>query len=165
MTGPVPNDLAAAMLSEARAEVQLADAKASILFAGLGVGFGAVIGVLLARDWSPFDLTGIGPLLWWIGVIAAVASVISAAAAVWPRYSKKHQPRKIAYWGHVADYKTFSEFAAALDATDSTPHDRVRHQLWHISRIVARKYTAIRAAIVFSGAGAALIALGSILGG
>ena len=65
------------MLAEARAEVNAADQKASLVLAALGVGFGAVVGGLLARDWEPSDLTGFGEVLWWIGAALSLPRLTS----------------------------------------------------------------------------------------
>jgi Family of unknown function (DUF5706) len=75
----------AAMLAEARADIGYADHKASMVLAALGIGFSALLGGLFASDWLPTDLVGWAEVLWWIGGLLAVASVIFAGLAVWPR--------------------------------------------------------------------------------
>src|SRR5690242_4792656 len=94
------------MLRDARAELGHADQKAGVLFAAFGVGFGALLGALLANDWGPGDLHESALVLWWIAASLAVASVFSAAVAVWPRilHSKPNGPAM--FWGHVARFRT-----------------------------------------------------------
>lgn len=129
------------MLAEARNEVGAADHKASMVLAVLGIGFGAVLGGLIARDWTPTDLNLAGSVLWWTGALTAAASVASAAAAVWPRFTLPPKSRDLFYWGHVATYQSLRELDNALDKHPPRLEDRTRHQLFELSRIVARKYS------------------------
>lgn len=142
------------MLTEARVEVSYADHKASMVLAALGIGFGTLIGGLLAGDWKPAD-QGDGEVAWWIGLVLALAAVSCAAAAVWPRYPRKGQSVGVYFWGDVASMKSFDEFAKRLDKSPPSLGDRTRSQLWALSRIVATKYSLIRGAFV----GAALAVL------
>jgi hypothetical protein len=151
-----------AMLAEARAEVGYADQKASLLLAALGIGFGAIIGGLLAGSWKPSDQGG-GELAWWIGVCLAAASVGIAAGAVWPRYARRKVGSDVFYWGHVAALESFDEFTKALDANPPTSEERTGHQLWELSRIVARKYRLIRIAFVAAGCATVAFAASAIL--
>lgn len=150
------------MLVEARAEVALADTKASILLAALGLGFSALFGGLIAGDWDPSVLHGSRSIFWWTGALFAIGSVAVSAAAIWPRYSNSpglHD--EIYYWGHVAQYDTLAEFTDAVKDSDLTPAMRTRHQLWHLSRLVARKYLLVRIALILSGiAGVTLFLVG-----
>ena len=49
----------AAVLADAREELDRADRKAQILFASAGVAIGALLAGLLAGNWSPFELASI----------------------------------------------------------------------------------------------------------
>jgi hypothetical protein len=151
-----------AMLAEARTEVGYADHKASMVLAALGIGFGAILGGLLAGNWQPSD-QGRGEALWWIGTTLALGSLVVSASAVWPRYRKSAQPPdNVFYWGHVAAFESFEELSAALDRSPPSLNDRTRHQLWELSVIVARKYMLLRCAFVL--AAAAVVAFGSSVG-
>ncbi|WP_413230926.1 Pycsar system effector family protein [Occultella kanbiaonis] len=146
------------MLAEARAEVGTADAKASILLAALGVGFGALIAGLLAGDWEPADLEGLAEALWWIGAGFATASIVCAALAVWPRYVRSDASNGVHYWGHAATYKRLEDLACVLDSSSHEDgRQRTRHQLWALSKIVSRKYTFVRSAIVTAGVASAAL--------
>lgn len=144
-----------AMLAEARVEVSYADHKASMVLASLGVGFGAVIGGLLAGDWKPAN-QGDGEWAWWVGVCLAVASVAFAAAAVWPRYRRRAEREGLHYWGDVGLVPSYDELCRRLDEAPPSAATRTRSQLWVLSRIVATKYRLIRAAFV--GAALAVVA-------
>lgn len=129
----------------------LADQKASIILAATGVIFSAFMGVLIAKNWGPSTLHGYRPVIWWFGAGLAICSVVSAASAVWPRYSKSDLGNGITYWGHVASFDNLLAFSKALDATPLDNSYRVRHQLWHMSRVVNRKYNLIRFSLTFAG--------------
>jgi hypothetical protein len=156
-------DPAAVMLAEARADVGLADHKASMVLAVLGIGFGALLGGLIAGDWSPSDLKGLGEPIWWLGAGMAAASVVCAAMAVWPRFTSADYTEGIFYWGHVAQFETLWEFSDALNSQKPV-EDRTKHQLWRISKIVVRKYQLIRIAFVLAGGAGVALLLGATLG-
>jgi hypothetical protein len=144
-----------AMLAEARVEVSYADHKASMVLASLGVGFGAVIGGLLAGDWKPAD-QGDGEWAWWVGVCLAVVSVAFAAGAVWPRYPRRGKSEELYFWGDVASMTSYDELSKRLDDAPPSAGRRTRSQLWLLSSIVAAKYRLIRAA--FAAAALAVVA-------
>lgn len=160
-----PFEVEQIMLAEARADVVFADQKASMILAALGIGFGAVLAGLIAGDWRPSQLAGAGEALWWVGAVAAIASLGCAAAAVWPRYSTKEAPQEISYWGHVAAFASVETFAAALDKTPVDRIHRTRHQLWRLSRIVRRKYRLVRASLSLTGIAVVFFLLASAAGG
>jgi hypothetical protein len=152
-----------AILEEARTEVSYADHKASMVLAALGIGFGAVLGGLLAGDWSPSNLPGWGEVLWWTGAALATASVTSAATAVWPRYRPTRQEEPVAYWAHVARFSSYEELCRHLDRHPSPAADRTRRQMWEISLIVTKKYRYVRAAFVLAGSSILLFLLASAM--
>lgn len=145
------------MLAEARTEVSYADHKASMVLAALGIGFGAVVGGLLAGDWKPSD-QGRGEWLWWLGAATALAAVTCAAAAVWPRYSNRTDPG-VYYWGQVARLPSYEDMCKKLDDPSRDDSDRRRHQLWALSKIVMRKYRLLRWAFVLAGASVVVFGL------
>ncbi|GCE77577.1 Pycsar system effector family protein [Cellulomonas biazotea] len=154
------------MLAEARAEVGVADFKASMVLAALGIGFTAVLAGLIADDWSPSDLRVPGRIVWWVGAAAAMTSIGCAAAAVWPRYVKADVSGGIHYWGHVATFRRLEDLAAALDGVPRSERGRARtrHQLWRLSLIVSRKYTLLRWAILLASGSIGLFLLAVALG-
>lgn len=151
-----------AMLAEARIEVSYADHKAALVLASLGVGFGAVIGGLLAGDWKPAD-QGDGEWAWWFGVCLAVASVALAAGAVWPRYPRRGDSEKIYFWGDVASLTSYDQLSKRLDEVPPLAGDRTRRQLWVLSSIVMTKYRLVRAAFVAAALAVVTFAISAAL--
>lgn len=153
-----------AILAEARNEVGAADHKASMVLAVLGIGFGALLGGLIARDWSPGQLDGFGRAAWTIGALLAGGSVFSAAAAVWPRFTVPAKTREIHYWGHVAALDSARELEDVLDQRPPSLTDRTRHQMFELSRIVARKYAWVRRAMRLAAASVPFFLVASLWG-
>ncbi|WP_136709318.1 Pycsar system effector family protein [Agromyces sp. H66] len=151
--------VAKAMLAESRAEVVQADQKASMLLAALGIGFGLVLSGQLAGDWDPSRLSVAGESAWWVGAAFAAASVVVAAAAVWPRYHADDLESGIAYWGHAASFDSAEEFKRAFTSRAMSSSDRINHQLWHLARLVNKKYSLVRWAMRLAAAAAAAIAV------
>lgn len=146
----------ATMLAEARVEVSYADHKASMVLAALGIGFGAVLGGLLAGDWEPAD-QGDGTAAWWIAAALAFGAVVTAGAAVWPRYPRR-PGKNLDYWGDIARLPTYEMFVRRLSDEGLSDVERTRRQLWTLSQIVATKYLLIRVSL--SAAALAVIAFG-----
>ena len=48
---------------------------------------------------------------------------------------------------------------ASLEASTVTAAERVQHQLWHVSKVVNRKYTLIRVALLLAGAASVIFVL------
>jgi hypothetical protein len=67
------------------------------------------------------------------------------------------------YWGQIAALKSFEDMCSQLDSKASTPTDRTRHQLWELSRIVARKYRLLRGAFVLAAVAGVLFAASAAL--
>lgn len=147
------------MLAEARQEVVIADQKASVTTAVLGIGFGAMGSALIAGDWTPTRLEGIEVVLWWVGAALAISAIVVAGAALWPRYTSVDIRNGVFYWGHAAKFKRLSDLDAALNATPLDPQARTRHQFWRMSLIVARKYNRIRGAMVLAFVAALMLIL------
>jgi hypothetical protein len=152
------------MLAEARHEVGAADHKASMVLAVLGIGFGALLGGLFARDWSPGALTGPGQAIWWVGAVLAVGSVAAAAMAVWPRFTVPERTEEIYYWGHVAAFGSRTDFDAMWDDHPPRMADRTRHQLFELSHIVARKYRWVRVAMRAAATAISILVLAALIG-
>src|SRR5690606_28110798 len=101
--------------------------------------------------------------LWWIGTSLGTAAVVLAGSAVWPRYSAADVDTGVYYWGHAARFARLADLNDALDRTSPEPGDRVRHQLWRLSRVVARKYAGVRLAMLAALASAALLLIGALV--
>jgi hypothetical protein len=148
-----------AMLAEARADISYADHKASMVLAALGIGFSALLGGLLANNWRPTDLVSWGEAAWWIGGVCALASVIFAGLAVWPRVGSKTPGDDVYYWGDVCRFASVDALTTHLDQSPIDVLARTRNQLWVISGIVARKYLMIRRSMALGLAAVALFLL------
>lgn len=156
-------NMESAMLAEAREDLAKADQKATLVLATLGIGFGAVLGGVLAGGWNPTQLFGAGEVLWWIGTGLFAIAVVLAGTAVWPRYDAGDASAGIYYWAHVASFESLASLSAALDSTDPDMAYRTRNQLWSISRIVEIKYRSVRASMMTSLAAASCIACGLVV--
>jgi hypothetical protein len=153
------DDVTKDMLSAALAEVAIADTKASILLAALGIGFGSVFGGFLEGNWDPTQLGRVASVFWWLGAVMALASVAAAAYSLWPRYRTNRRPTEIYYWGHVAAFSSFSDFRSTLEASEVSAVQRVEHELWYVSRVVHRKYTLVRVALLLAGVASIIFVL------
>lgn len=157
-------DVAQRMLDEAREDVKHADQKASVLFAALGIGFGAVLGGQLSAGWDSSTLSTCGRVFWWTGAVLAILSVAASALAVWPRYTLDDRPTYgITYWGHVAAFDDPKQVQTALETQQTTSMSRASHQLWSLSRIVLKKYRCVRLALLSAGASGLLLGLATII--
>jgi hypothetical protein len=162
-TSPAPSPterrVEEAMLAEAREDISYADHKASMVLAALGIGFSALLGGLFASSWRPNDLVSWGEVAWWIGGACALASVIFAGLAVWPRVGSKTPSDDVYYWGDVRRYASVKALTEHLDKAPVDVIARTRNQLWVISEIVDRKYLMIRRAMALGLAAIALFLL------
>lgn len=149
-----PHDLAAddacaygaLLLSEAREELNRADAKAQVLLGVVGLGLGATAAGLFAGTWSPFSLSNGIEWLWWVGSGAALLALGCLAAAVYPRTTRVDTVRSgmVSYWADVLPYTTTEEVTEALLRSRTLDLARVSDQLRQVAHIVRRKYRLIR---------------------
>jgi hypothetical protein len=152
------------MLAEARDDIKHADQKASVLLAALGIGFAAVVGGQLSAGWDSASLSHFAQLIFWLGVVFAVASVAASGLAVWPRYTLDDSPQHgITYWGHIAAFERLAELEKVLDAQAETSKRRTTHQLWRASQLVLKKYRYVRMALVFGAIAGALLGLATVV--
>jgi hypothetical protein len=152
------------MLQEARDEVVLADQKASVVLAVLGLGFGVALSSLVEGAWRPAELDPWSQLMWWGGLVAGAFAVYFAGAAVWPRYRSSDVHDGVHYWGHAAQFNTLDELSEVLESRRPDRRARTRHQLWRMSHVVARKFRRIRTAMVFAVVGAVLVLASTVSG-
>jgi hypothetical protein len=151
--------LAATMLNEVTAEIAHADEKASLLIGSLGIAFSIVLSGLLGGDWTPATLSPVGLTLWVGGAVAAIASVVAAALAVWPRLSKAPADGVIAFWGHVGGYASHRDLRAAMAVRAIPEPERTYQQLFVLAAVVQRKYRHIRWSMLLAGIAAVLVAI------
>lgn len=156
--------VAQALLAETREDIAKADQKATMVLAALGIGVGAVLGGVLAGDWKPHDLSQHGEPAWWIGVLLIAASILAAGIAVWPRFDKVGRTRGIYYWANVAAYADFDDFIASSARRLPPSGVRTLYQLFHLSKIVDRKYTLVRYSMGFALAGIVFCVVGVAVG-
>lgn len=161
---PAGGEFEATMLAEARAEVLHADHKATLVLTGLGVGGGALLAGVIAGDWQPSRYHAPGEAIWWFGVAASLLSVVFAAIAVWPRWNADDVANGVFYWGHVATFDSEAQLASALGRQSKTHIERDRHQLFQLSRIVARKYRWVRRAMSSAAIAGCVFGLAALTG-
>ncbi|MFF3664564.1 Pycsar system effector family protein [Microtetraspora malaysiensis] len=131
------------MLTEAREELNRADAKAQVLLGVAGIGIGAVTGGLLAGSWSPLRLhTGL-QWVWWAGAACALAALVCLAGAVYPRITRR-APGPPRYFGDIRGRGSAREIADALRDRANDDLTRVAEQIRAVSAIVLRKYLLIK---------------------
>jgi|SRR5215218_9677568 len=146
--GDAQKELAEGLLQEAREELGRADNKAATLMSASGVVISVLLAGVIAGKWSPTEL-GCFQWLWWPGAAAGISGVVSFAAAVWPRVRHKEPKEKLAFFGHVAQYKEIEGLEAALNnRVASQPTERTVDQLHIVSKIARQKYWLIRAGMV-----------------
>lgn len=152
-----------AILAEARTEVSYADTKAAILFAALGVGFGAFLGGVVASDWAPTDLDGVAELFWWLGAASLLAATVLAGLAIWPRLGSASASGTIYYWGDVATCTSESEMRLRFDESPASELDRTRSQIWALSRIVNKKHRMVQRSMGVTALSSALFLVAGVL--
>ncbi|MEU1971519.1 Pycsar system effector family protein [Microbacterium sp. NPDC019599] len=153
------HELAAEMLGEVMVEIDRADQKASLLIGSLGIAFSIVLSGMLGGSWSPASLGAMGVTLWTVGGVAAAASVVTAALAVWPRLSKGPGPGAITYWGQIRGMSSPEAVQEALAERGLLPPERTYQQLLVLSSVAQRKYRAIRQSMVLAGIAAGVVVL------
>lgn len=136
------------LLVETREELARADAKASLLFSAFGLISSAVGAILIADDWSPFQLKNSVEWMWWAGAAASVFALLLLAFAVIPRIKHATHKERLYFFGHVAEYKTCDGFKKAFSEKAPDLYERTLDQVWVISRIAKRKYTLTRRSMI-----------------
>jgi MFS family permease len=150
------HELAKLLLSESREELTRADGKASLLLAALGIGLSAILGSILAGDWTPFVLRRPWELIWWLGAGFAGIALVGLCVAVWPRVTHKSGGSGVTYFGEAATFATVAELTAALKRTETDPVKRTVLQLHVIAKRADHKYAAIRVSLLAVGLAVAL---------
>jgi hypothetical protein len=114
---------------------------------------------MLGGGWSPAELGPLGVGLWTFGGVAAAASVVAAALAVWPRLSRGPAAGAITYWGQVRGFTSPQALADALAERGLQPPERTYQQLLVLSAVAQRKYRNIRQSMVLAGVAGVVIAV------
>jgi hypothetical protein len=137
---------ATSLLSNAREEIDRADAKASILLAASGVAIGALLAGLIAGSWSPLKLQAAIQWAWWLGMAESAIGIWCLALAIYPRERKNDTatPSIVVYYGDVLTYSTTAGLVAALNRSAETNIERVADQLRNICWIANKKYRLLR---------------------
>lgn len=154
--------LAGAMLDEVRTEIERADQKASLLIGSLGIAFSIVLSGMLEGDWVP-TLGTVGLTLWLGGTVVAIAAVLAAALAVWPRMTKPPANGAIAFWGHVRHLRSARDVARALELRGVHDPERTYQQLLVLSEVVQRKYRYIRWSMLLAALASLMVILAFLL--
>ena len=159
MTGSSLDDTVRSLLETAREDLALSDQKASILIAAVGIGVSVALTSLLAGDVEFATLTQAQQAVWVFGGVFAVASVVCAAAAVWPSLTRGGRARgRISHWrqlGGVANPKSLRDRLEHAPDTD----EAAERELIAISRSLRFRYIAMQASIVFAGASGLALAV------
>ena len=145
------------LLSETRDELNKADSKTSVLLATSGVIVSVLAGSGLVANGRLEHLPVWAQILWWLGVLAGTSGIVSLATALMPRVQHHEDPSNVRYFGHAAAFSSPVELRTALQEAQDMEADRAIDQLWVTSKIVVRKYTRIRYALIAYGAAISLI--------
>jgi MFS family permease len=140
---------------EAREELARADSKATTLLSVTGLIIGALLAGAIAGNWNPERLDNAVEWAFWVGLAAIGAAEGSLCLAVLPRVQHEKTKETLRYFGHVVQFESRAELAAALAAADDE-EDRQIDQVYKLSEIVDRKYRYVWFGLVASFGGALL---------
>lgn len=135
------------LLDRTRQELDRADAKATTLLAGVGVGAGALLAGIFAGAWTPRDLFIPGAILWWVGSGAVLVGVYQFIYAVYPRTTPSIDARPVpaAYYGDIVDaHDKKMDVPDQIRQAGAREFDALADQVLQISLIVRKKYGGIR---------------------
>ncbi|GAA5068256.1 Pycsar system effector family protein [Streptomyces similanensis] len=151
------------LLTDLRAEITRADAKATVLAGVLGLTVGPAA-LPAGRHRAPGTLPLPAALLWWAGVAALLTAVLALLLAVVPRYrrSRWEPGRPLTYFGDVRRAARAGDLAAALEETGGDPLGALLLALGEASRIAARKHLWVRVGLT-AFAGAAVLVPAALL--
>ncbi|MFF9311166.1 Pycsar system effector family protein [Streptomyces sp. NPDC014748] len=147
----------ARLLTDLRAEIARADAKATVLAGVLGLTVGPA--ALPAGRHCDTALPLPAALLWWSGVAALLVAVLALLLTVVPRYrqSRWEPGRPLTYFGDVRRAARTGELVMALEETGDNPLGALLPALGEASRIAARKHLWIRAGLIAFACSAVLV--------
>jgi MFS family permease len=154
---------AAELLSETREEIVRADTKAAILFTAFGIAVSAVLGGMIAGDWSPKDLDRGATVVFWVGGGCAFVSFLALGYALWPRMKHKNAEDPAGYYLDIHEYDDLNALRTALKQSAEFG-GRTVEQLRVTSDIAWSKFVGIRLAMLLYGFGIAACGGAVILG-
>src|SRR4051794_29761262 len=103
------------LLKETREELAKADAKASMLGAAALVVVGAVLGGIIANNWSPAQIgAGLWRATWWLGVGFTLGALVCFGAAVFPRL-RAAEIGRVTYFKDVVEHDSCAELVPQLN--------------------------------------------------
>ncbi|MFE9405331.1 Pycsar system effector family protein [Streptomyces sp. NPDC006530] len=171
MTAPAGSDApgtetAQRLLTELRAEIARADAKASVLVAALGMTAGVVGGQLGTRNWTPGQLSPAGAAFWWAGTAALALALLGPLMAILPRYrgAAWTPGRPLSYFGDIHQAVRQDVLAQALADSERAPAASLMAALAENSRIATRKHQWIRGGLLAFCAGSVLLPAAPLIG-
>jgi hypothetical protein len=136
------------LLTSTQEELNRADTKASIAFAGTGGLIVLFIASALRQGWSPTTLSGLSERLWWLSSGVAFTAVVLLGAAVYPRRRRVGDGAPvIAFYGDVLRYPDPVLLRAKIRQSAADDLGQLVDQLLQVSRIVMRKYRLIALAM------------------
>ena len=156
---------ASTLLVEAREELGRADSKVSILLAAAGVAASVLAGASVAKGASFTHLPLWAEILGAVGFGSYVLGTSALGLALLPRTKHHSAPAEPYFFGHVATYRTPDTLAPALKRAAECAERRTIDQLWHVSRIVVRKYQLLRAGMILLSVGLLLFGLTTLATG
>jgi hypothetical protein len=147
-TPDLGSDVALLQLTEltkhAREEISRADTKASLQLAVAGVFAGSAVGAMAACGWSPFTLSGVAEVLFWLASGALTAGVLLVASATLPqRGSGSRRPFAVSYFGDVVTASKCGSLEQHLATDIGQLKAQMVSQLEQLARIADSKYRRI----------------------
>lgn len=131
--------------------------------AATGVGIGAVLGGALSAQWSPAQLGDPWSLVLLVGFAGILIGIGCLVMAVYPRWKRgTDDEAELYFFGHAARMKSPAEIETAIRRTAERPLLRTADQLWHIARIIERKYSWIQRSIWALGIGGVVIIVATV---
>lgn len=91
-----------------------------------------------------------------IGILFLVISAALALNCIRPRTRvPKNSPRSLLYFGHIAEFKTPTDYATTARTIDrrDTAYDEISHQVWINSRVARSKHQFVAWSVVTLGLG------------
>lgn len=175
MTGaraPLPPDTAPGpraaerLLTDLRAEIARADAKAAVLVGALSVMAGVFSGLLTRREWSPASLSVPATSTWWSGVLALALTLLALLMAVLPRYgtSRWTPGAPLSYFDDIQRAAHCGHLAQALADTERDPTADAIAALSATSRIALRKHQWVRTGLIAFTFAAVLLPVSLLIG-
>ncbi|MGW5865912.1 Pycsar system effector family protein [Streptomyces sp. NPDC055239] len=163
---PEESQSGARLLTEVRAEISRADSKAAVVVGAIAMAVGLLGGLVAGRGWDPSQLALAWAVVWWAGICALAASLLSMLLAVVPRYRKSDwEPGlPLGYFGDIRRAADSGSLAQALAAADRDPTFLLVTALAATSRIAAHKHLWIRVGLLALTAAALLLPAALLLG-